>query len=409
MKTAAASIARRFSHAASPRDVVIVSYARTPIATFNGALSSLTGPELGAIVNKAAIERAGISVNDIQEAYLGNVVSAGIGQAPARQSVLKAGIPDSVPCTTVNKVCASGMKAIAMASQAIMAGSQDIMLAGGFESMSNIPYYLPKARSGYRLGDGKLVDGVIHDGLWDPYNNQHMGMCGEKCATDFGFSREDQDNFAIASYTRAAAAAKAGKFEAEIVPVSIKQKKGDPKIVSADDEIYNVKLDKIPTLRPAFKKDGTVTAANASPLNDGAAALVVMSRERANALGLKPLARIRGFGDAAHKPVDFTTAPSKAVPIAAKHAGLQLSDIEYHEINEAFSVVALANMELMKLDHSRVNVNGGAVALGHPIGMSGARIVGTLIHILEQNDATIGAASICNGGGGAGALIIERL
>ncbi|OQR82364.1 acetyl-CoA acetyltransferase [Achlya hypogyna] len=408
MQTAAAAV-RRFSRAAHPRDVVIVSYARTPIATFNGALGSLTGPELGAIANKAAIERAGISVNDIQEAYLGNVVSAAIGQAPARQSVLKAGIPDTVPCTTINKVCASGMKAIAMAAQSIMAGSQDIILAGGFESMTNIPYYLPKARTGYRLGDGKLVDGVIHDGLWDPYNNQHMGNCGEKCAADFGFTREDQDRFAIESYTRAANAAKAGKFSAEIVPVSIPQKKGDPKIFASDDEIFNVKLDKIPTLRPAFKKDGTVTAANASPLNDGAAALVVMSRERATAMGLKPLARILGFGDAAHKPVDFTTAPAKAVPIAAKHAGLDLKDIEYHEINEAFSVVALANMELMKLDHARVNVNGGAVALGHPIGMSGARIVGTLIHILEQNDATIGAASICNGGGGAGAMIIERL
>ncbi|KAF0722311.1 hypothetical protein Ae201684P_012600 [Aphanomyces euteiches] len=402
-------MSRCFSTALAPRDVVIVSYARTPIATFNGAFASLTGPELGAIVNKAAIERAGITVNDIQEAYLGNVVSAGIGQAPARQSVLKAGIPESVPCTTINKVCASGMKAIAMAAQSIMAGSQDILLAGGFESMTNIPYYLPKARSGYRLGDGKLVDGVIHDGLWDPYNNQHMGNCGEKCANDFGFTREDQDKYAIESYTRAANAAKSGKFAAEIVPVSIPNRKGDPTIVTQDDEIYNVKLDKIPSLRPAFKKDGTVTAANASPLNDGAAALVVMSAEKAKALGLKPLARILGFGDAAQKPVDFTTAPTKAVPIAAKHAKLTLKDIEYHEINEAFSVVALANMQLMNLDHSRVNVNGGAVALGHPIGMSGARIVGTLIHILEQNDATIGCASICNGGGGAGAMIIERL
>ncbi|KAF0683594.1 Aste57867_24360 [Aphanomyces stellatus] len=409
MQSAFKSFSRRFSTSLSPRDVVIVSYARTPIATFNGAFASLTGPELGAIANKAAIERAGISVNDIQEAYLGNVVSAAIGQAPARQAVLKAGIPDTVPCTTINKVCASGMKAVALAAQSIMAGSQDIILAGGFESMSNIPYYLPKARSGYRLGDGKLVDGVIHDGLWDPYNNQHMGNCGEKCADEFGFTREDQDKYAIESYTRAANAAKAGRFAAEIVPVSIPSRKGDPTIVSQDDEVYNVKLDKIPSLRPAFKKDGTVTAANASPLNDGAAALVVMAYEKAQALGLKPLARIRGFGDAAHKPVDFTTAPAKAVPIAAKHAKLSLTDIDYHEINEAFSVVSLANMQLMNLDHSRVNVNGGAVALGHPIGMSGARIVGTLIHILEQNDATIGCASICNGGGGAGAMIIERL
>ncbi|RHZ04189.1 hypothetical protein DYB37_006494 [Aphanomyces astaci] len=384
MQTAAKSFARHFSTALSPRDVVIVSYARTPIATFNGAFASLTAPELGAIANKAAIERAGISVNEIQEAYLGNVVSAAIGQAPARQSVLKAGIPDTVPCTTINKVCASGMKSIALASQSIIAGSQDVMLAGGFESMSNIPYYLPKARTGYRLGDGK-------------------------CAEEYSITRQDQDNYAIESYTRAANAAKAGKFAAEITPVSIAQRKGDPKVITEDDEIHNVNVSKIPSLRPAFKKDGTVTAANASSLNDGAAALVLMSAEKALALGLKPLARILGFGDAAHQPVDFTTAPSKAVPIAAKHAKLSLTDIDYHEINEAFSVVSLVNMQLLNLDHSRVNVNGGAVALGHPIGMSGARIVGTLIHVLEQNDATIGCASICNGGGGAGALILERL
>ncbi|RLO12726.1 hypothetical protein DYB28_007312 [Aphanomyces astaci] len=384
MQSAAKSFARHFSTALSPRDVVIVSYARTPIATFNGAFASLSAPELGAIANKAAIERAGISVNEIQEAYLGNVVSAAIGQAPARQSVLKAGIPDTVPCTTINKVCASGMKSIALASQSIIAGSQDVMLAGGFESMSNIPYYLPKARTGYRLGDGK-------------------------CAEEYSITRQDQDNYAIESYTRAANAAKAGKFAAEITPVSIAQRKGDPKVITEDDEIHNVNVSKIPSLRPAFKKDGTVTAANASSLNDGAAALVLMSAEKALALGLKPLARILGFGDAAHEPVDFTTAPSKAVPIAAKHAKLSLTDIDYHEINEAFSVVSLVNMQLLNLDHSRVNVNGGAVALGHPIGMSGARIVGTLIHVLEQNDATIGCASICNGGGGAGALILERL
>ncbi|RQM27073.1 hypothetical protein B5M09_002260 [Aphanomyces astaci] len=384
MQSAAKSFARHFSTALSPRDVVIVSYARTPIATFNGAFASLSAPELGAIANKAAIERAGISVNEIQEAYLGNVVSAAIGQAPARQSVLKAGIPDTVPCTTINKVCASGMKSIALASQSIIAGSQDVMLAGGFESMSNIPYYLPKARTGYRLGDGK-------------------------CAEEYSITRQDQDKYAIESYTRAANAAKAGKFAAEITPVSIAQRKGDPKVITEDDEIHNVNVSKIPSLRPAFKKDGTVTAANASSLNDGAAALVLMSAEKALALGLKPLARILGFGDAAHEPVDFTTAPSKAVPIAAKHAKLSLTDIDYHEINEAFSVVSLVNMQLLNLDHSRVNVNGGAVALGHPIGMSGARIVGTLIHVLEQNDATIGCASICNGGGGAGALILERL
>jgi acetyl-CoA C-acetyltransferase len=386
-----------------------VSYARTPIATFNGSFAPLTATELGAIANKAAVERAGLEPGQIQEAYLGNVVSAGIGQAPARQSILKAGFPNFIPCTTVNKVCASGMKSVAMAAQSIMAGSQDIMLAGGFESMSNVPYYLPKARSGYRLGDGKLVDGAIHDGLWDPYNNQHMGMCGEACADSFGFTREDQDAYAMESYKRALEANERGFFESEITPVTITPRRGDPKVFTKDEEPFQTNPAKIPTLRPAFKKDGTVTAANASPLNDGAAALVIMSGAKAQALGLKPLAKIRGFGDAAQDPVEFTIAPSKAVPVALHHAGLQLSDVDYHEINEAFSVVALANMRLMNLDHARVNVNGGAVAIGHPIGMSGARIVGTLYHILKERDATIGCASICNGGGGAGALVIERL
>lgn len=410
LKAAAAkTLQRQFSSAVGPRDVVIVSYARTPIATFNGSFSPLSGPELGAIANKAAVQRAGIEPGQIQEAYLGNVVSAGIGQAPARQSILKAGFPDYIPCTTVNKVCASGMKAIAMAAQSIMAGSQDIMLAGGFESMSNIPYYLPKARSGYRLGDGKLVDGAIHDGLWDPYNNQHMGMCGEICADNFGFTREDQDAYATETYNRALEANKRGFFDSEITPVTIQQRRGDPIVVSKDEQPFQTNPSKIPTLRSAFKKDGTVTAANASPLNDGAAALVLMSGAKAKELGLKPLAKIRGFGDAAQDPVEFTIAPSKAVPIALHHAGLQLSDVDYHEINEAFSVVALANMRLMNLDHARVNANGGAVAIGHPIGMSGARIVGTLYHVLKERDATIGCASICNGGGGAGAMVIERL
>uniref|UniRef100_K3WL71 Acetyl-CoA acetyltransferase n=1 Tax=Globisporangium ultimum (strain ATCC 200006 / CBS 805.95 / DAOM BR144) TaxID=431595 RepID=K3WL71_GLOUD len=403
------ALKRSFSTKVAPRDVVIVSYARTPIMPFNGSFASLSGPELGAIANKAAVERAGLQPNQIQEAYLGNVVSAGIGQAPARQSILKAGFPNFIPCTTVNKVCASGMKAIAMASQSILAGSQDIMLAGGFESMSNVPYYLPKARTGYRLGDGKLVDGVIHDGLWDPYNNQHMGLCGEKCAEDFGFSREDQDAYTIESYNRAIQANERGFFESEITPVSVKQRRGDPLVFTKDEEPFNTKPEKIPSLRPAFKKDGTVTAANATPLNDGAAALVIMSGEKAQELGLTPLARIRGFADAAQDPVEFTIAPSKAVPLALNHAGLQLSDVDYHEINEAFSVVALANMRLMNIQHDRINVNGGAVAIGHPIGMSGARIVGTLIHILRERDATIGCAAICNGGGGAGAMVIERL
>jgi acetyl-CoA C-acetyltransferase len=391
--------------------VVIVSYARTPIAAFNGSLAALKGPELGAVANRAAVERAGLQPIQIQEAFLGNVVSAGIGQAPARQSVLKAGFPDCIPCTTVNKVCASGMKAVALAAQSLLAGSQEIMLAGGFESMSNVPHYLPQARSGYRLGDGKLVDGVIFDGLWDPYNNQHMGLCGEKCADDFGFSREDQDAYAIESYRRAIAANERGFFKDEIVPVSVpaKRRGGEPTVFDQDEGPFLTKLDKIPTLRPAFKKDGTVTAANASPLNDGAAALVLMTGQKARELGATPLARIRGFADAAQDPLEFTIAPSKAVPLALHHAGLQQSDVDYHEINEAFSVVALANMRLMNLQHDRVNVNGGAVAIGHPIGVSGARIVGTLYHILKERDATIGCASICNGGGGAGAMVIERL
>lgn len=389
--------------------MVIASYARTPIVPFNGSFAPLTGPELGAIANAAAVERAGLEPKQIQEAFLGNVVSAGIGQAPARQSVLKAGFPNFIPCTTVNKVCASGMKAVALAAQSLMAGSQEIMLAGGFESMSNVPYYLPKARTGYRLGDGKLVDGVIHDGLWDPYNDQHMGLCGEKCAADFGFSREDQDAYAIDSYARAVEANQRGFFKPEITPVTIRPRRGDPKVYDTDEGPFLTQPDKLRKLRPAFKKDGTVTAANASPLNDGAAALVLMTGKKARELGVTPLAKIRGFGDAAQDPLEFTIAPSKAVPIALHHAGLQLSDVDYHEINEAFSVVALANMRLMGLQHDRVNVNGGAVAIGHPIGMSGARIVGTLIHILKERDATIGCASICNGGGGAGAMVIERL
>nr|CCA14024.1 unnamed protein product [Albugo laibachii Nc14] len=391
------------------KDVVIVSYARTPIGTLNGAFQDLSGPELGVIANRESVKRAGISPNDIQEAFIGNVVSAGIGQAPARQSILKAGFPERIPCTTINKVCASGMKAIAISAQTIQCGAQEVVLAGGFESMSNVPFYLAKARRGYRLGNGQLIDGVIHDGLWDPYDNQHMGICGEICAKNFSFSRENQDAYAMESYARAIQANEQGFFDAEIVPVSIPQRKGDPKVYIKDEEPFGTDPGRIPKLRPAFKKDGTVTAANASPLNDGAAAMVLMSASKAKEMNLKPLARILGFGDAAQKPDEFTIAPSKAIPVALHIAGLQLNDIDYHEINEAFSVVPLANMRLMDLDHGRVNVNGGAVAIGHPIGMSGVRVVGTLIHILRQKDATIGCASICNGGGGAGAMIIERL
>ncbi|KAI9905651.1 hypothetical protein PsorP6_013937 [Peronosclerospora sorghi] len=410
LRRAAPSSSRFYSSRVADTDVVIASYARTPIACFNGSFAPLQAPELGAIANTEAVRRAGLEPKQIQEAFLGNVVSAGVGQAPARQSVLKAGFPHYIPCTTVNKVCASGMKSLALAAQSLMSGSQQIMLAGGFESMTNVPYYLPKARGGYRLGNGTVVDGVIHDGLWDPYNNQHMGMCGEKCAADFGFTRDDQDAFAIESYRRAVEASERGFFKTEITPVTIEGRRGSqPKVFDTDEEMFKTQPKKIPTLRSAFKKDGTITAANASTLNDGAAAMVLMTGAKARELGVLPLARIRGFADAAQNPVEFTIAPSKAVPLALHHAGLQLSDVDYHEINEAFSVVVLANMRLMNIPHDRVNVHGGAVAIGHPIGMSGTRIVGTLIHILKEKDATIGCASICNGGGGAGAMIIERL
>lgn len=392
-------------------DVIIASYARTPITCFNGSFAPLSAPELGAIANTEAVKRAGLAPGQVQEVMLGNVVSAGIGQAPARQSILKAGFPTCIPCTTINKVCASGMKALALASQSLLSRSQHVVLAGGFESMTNVPHYLPKARTGYRLGHATLVDGVIHDGLWDPYNNQHMGMCGEKCAEDFGFSREDQDAFATESYRRAVSASERGFFKTEITPVTIQDRRGSShaKVFDTDEQMFHMKPEKISSLRTAFKKDGTITAANASPLNDGAAAMVLMTGAKARELGITPLARIRGFADAAQDPIEFTIAPSKAVPLALNHAGLQLGDVDYHEINEAFAVVPLANMRLMNIPYDRVNVNGGAVAIGHPIGMSGTRIVGTLIHLLKEKDATIGCASICNGGGGASAMIIERL
>jgi acetyl-CoA C-acetyltransferase len=389
-----------------PPDVVIVSAARTPLGSFNGDLSSVPAPELGSIAIQEVMNRANLGVDDIDEVYLGNVVSAMVGQAPTKQAVLGAGLPNTIPCTTINKVCASGMKSVMMASQSIMLGQQSIMLAGGFENMSKIPFYIARGSAGF--GHGKIVDGMIFDGLWDPYDDQHMGNCAEDCAKRYGFSREDQDAYAIESYRRAAEASNAGRFVDEIVPVTLKVR-GKEKIISVDQEFSNIKPEKIPALRAAFQKDGTVTAANASSINDGACAIALMSADTAKARGLQPLARIRGFGDAAQEPIQFTTAPSKAVPIALEMAGLTLADMDYHEINEAFSVVALANMELMGLDHSRVNVNGGAVALGHPIGCSGARIITTLMSVLQQNDATMGTASICNGGGGASAIVIERL
>lgn len=390
------------------QEVVIASVARTPIGTFGGSLATVTAPQLGAHVIKASVERAGISVDSVDEVFMGNVVSAGIGQAPARQAAMAAGLPQSVPCTTINKVCASGMKALMFASASIATGHQGVVVAGGMESMSNIPYYVPKARNGYRYGHGALEDGVLKDGLWDVYNDQHMGMCGEKCADDFGFDRASQDAIAIASYERAIAAAAAGKFDAEIAPIDVKTRKGVV-TVAADEEYSRVDFEKMKTLRPAFKKDGTVTAANASPLNDGACALVLMSASRAAELGVKPLARVRGFGDAAQAPEDFTTAPSKAMPIALGHAGLTVGDVDFWECNEAFAVVMQANMQLLGIDHARMNVNGGAVAIGHPIGASGARIVTTLLSVLQQNDGAVGGAMICNGGGGASAIVVERL
>lgn len=403
-------IVRRKLSSWKDNDVVVASFARTPIGKFGGSLASITAPKLGSHVITAAIERAGISKNAIEEAFLGNVVSAGIGQAPTRQAVIYAGLPLDVPSTTVNKVCASGMKALMLASMSISSGYRNVMIAGGMESMSNIPYYLPNARSGYRMGNQTVIDGMIHDGLWDVYNNQHMGMCGEACSTKYNITRADQDDFAIKSYERAAAAWEKGLFKEEVAPITLTTKKGaEPTVVSKDEEYTNINLQKVKTLKPAFKADGTVTAANASTLNDGASAFVVMSGKFARENNIKPLFRVLGYGDAAKDPVEFTTAPSEAIPRALKHAKLQLKDVEYHEINEAFAVVALVNAKLLDLDLNRINVHGGACALGHPIGSSGARIVGTLYHVLKANNSTIGCASICNGGGGASAVIIERL
>jgi len=401
-------------------NVVICAVARTPIGKFCGSLSSLKGSQLGTIAIQGALAKLPPGTAAIlREAYLGNVVSAGMGQAPARQAVLGAGLSESTICTTINKVCASGMKSVMLAAQTLQAGgataSGHALLAGGFESMSQIPHYLPHSRKGTTLGHAQLLDGVIHDGLWDVYNNQHMGMCAEKCARDFSISRQEQDEYAVESYRRALQAAQSGALKEEVVPVTVppKRRGGEPTVVTQDEELQSsVNLEKLTSLKPAFDRSptGTVTAANASSLNDGAAALVLMTHDEAVARGIRPLARIRGYGDAARDPVDFTVAPARAVPVALEHAGgMALSDVEYHEINEAFAVVALANMKLMDLSHDRVNVLGGAVALGHPIGMSGARILGTLYNVLKQKDATIGCASICNGGGGASAVVLERL
>lgn len=390
------------------REVVIVSAVRTPIGSFTGSLSSFSATQLGGFAIQAAVKRAGISPEDVQEVYMGNVLSANLGQAPATQAAKFAGLPD-VPATTINKVCASGTKAIMLAAQSIASGANDIVIAGGMESMSNVPYYLEKARTGYRLGHGQLTDGLMKDGLWDVYNDYHMGSAAELCADTCNISREDQDAFAISSYQRAQAAQAAGKFKNEIVPVIIMDKKGKQTIIDTDEEPQLVQFDKIPGLRPVFKKDGTVTAANASTLNDGAAALVLMSAEKALEMGLKPLARILAFADAQQAPEWFTTAPAKAIPLALEKAGKTINDVDFFEINEAFAVVSLANNQKLNIESSQVNINGGAVALGHPLGASGARIVVTLLTVLAQNNGKIGVAGICNGGGGASALVIEAV
>jgi acetyl-CoA C-acetyltransferase len=389
------------------REVYIVSATRTPIGSFGGSLSSLSATQLGATVIRSAVEQAGIKPNMVQEVYMGNVMPANLGQAPATQAAKFAELGD-IPATQVNKVCASGMKAIMLAAQSISLGHNDIVVAGGMESMSNVPYYLDKARNGYRLGNGQLTDGLIKDGLWDIYNDYHMGSAAELCAVECHISREEQDTYAVESYKRAQKAQAEGRFKNEITPVEIQDKKGLT-MVTEDEEPATVKYDKIPTLKPVFKKEGTVTAANASTLNDGAAALVLMSKEKAEELGVKPLARIISYADAQQAPEWFTTAPSKAIPLALQRAGLDAAQIDFFEINEAFSVVAIANNQKLNLSPDKVNVNGGAVALGHPLGASGARIAVTLINVLLQNNGRYGAAGICNGGGGASALVIENL
>ena len=389
------------------KEVYIVSAARTPIGSFGGSLSSLSATSLGAIAIKNAVERTGIDGCDVGEVFMGNVLPANLGQAPARQAALLAGLPECIPCTTVNKVCSSGMKAITLGVQSILTGDNDIVVAGGMESMSNVPFYVPGYRTGHKLGNSILIDGMIKDGLWDVYNNYHMGCAAELCARDMKISREEQDKYAEESYRRSAAATEKGLFKEEIVPVEIKQRKGDPVIVDVDEEFSKTNFEKIPKLKPVFEKDGTVTAANASTINDGAAAVVLMSPEKAEEMGVKPIARIIGYADFAHAPEWFTTTPAKAITKALKKAGLKQDDVDYYEINEAFSVAMIATLNELDLSGDKVNINGGAVSLGHPIGASGARIVVTLINVLKQNSAKYGVAGLCNGGGGASALVLE--
>ncbi|GAA4243777.1 MULTISPECIES: acetyl-CoA C-acyltransferase [Winogradskyella] len=389
------------------KDVVIVSAVRTPIGSFLGSLSTVPAPRLGAAAIKGALDKINLKPELVDEVIMGNVVQAGTGQAPARQAAIYAGLPNTIPCTTVNKVCASGMKAVMQAAQAIQLGDAEIVVAGGMENMSLIPHYY-HARTGTKFGPATLEDGMQKDGLVDAYDNNAMGVCADLCATEYKFSREDQDAFAVQSYERSKAAWDAGKFENEVIAVEVPQRRGEPVIVDKDEEYTNVRMDKIPALRPAFTKDGTVTAANASTINDGAAAMILMSREKAEELGLQPIAVIKGYADAAHEPEWFTTAPAKALPKALAKANIDIKDVDFFEFNEAFSIVGLANMKILGLDDSNVNVNGGAVSLGHPLGCSGVRILVTLINVLQQNNANIGAAAICNGGGGASAVVLER-
>lgn len=388
------------------KEVFIVSTVRTPIGAFNGALAALQATQLGALVIKGALERAGVAASEVNEVYMGNVISANLGQAPANQASIYAGIPTNVPCTTVNKVCASGMKAIMLGAQSILLGDNDIVVAGGMESMSNIPYYLDKARNGYRMGNGTLIDGILRDGLWDPYKDFHMGNAAEICAAEYKLSREDQDSYAVSSYKRAAEAFEKGYFKDEILPVEVPGKQ--VVTVTEDEDYKKVNFEKIPSLKPSFQKDGTVTAANASNINDGAAATLLVSGEKLKELGLKPLARIVSFADASQAPEWFTTTPVKAINKALAKAQLKISDMDFAEINEAFSCVALANQRDLGLSSDRLNVWGGAVALGHPIGCSGARITVTLNSILHRNNGRYGVAGICNGGGGASAIILEK-
>ncbi|MCX8676907.1 MULTISPECIES: acetyl-CoA C-acyltransferase [unclassified Apibacter] len=391
------------------KELVIVSAARTPIGSFLGSLSSLSAVQLGSAAIEGALNKIKLEKTLINEVFMGNVLQANVGQAPAKQASLGAGIPNNVPCTTINKVCASGMKAVMIGAQSIQAGDNEIVVAGGMESMSQVPYYLTKGRIGNKLGDQKLVDGLLKDGLINVYDRNHMGICADACAEEYNISREEQDAFAIQSYTRSELAWKSGKFNDEVVPVTVPQRKKDPIIISEDEEFKNVNFDKLKQLSPVFQKEGTVTAANASTLNDGASALILMTAEKAKELGLQPLVKIISYADAACEPEKFTIAPSLALPKALKKANLSLDDIDFFEFNEAFSVVGLANAKILNIDSSKVNVNGGAVSLGHPLGNSGSRIIVTLIHVLKQNNAKYGAAAICNGGGGASAIILENI